>query len=214
MASWTALSAVVGEESADLVEFADNRLRFREDRHGEVVARFFVEERNPWRKIRLTYRQPSEDLRRENYIRASLVRIDRTTAISEVAFSVSSENKSPSANIQSVQSPESGINVGTDLGTYFFYIEVVMRRWLITNDTSSDSLTLNASQADAGYQMDDAGQVAETPSVPIPPPSSKEVAGVQALIKLLDSDRIFGVLTASPELIGVELSTSSTGFSA
>jgi hypothetical protein len=214
MAGWTALSAVVTDDSANLYEIVENRLRFREGLHGVITARFFVPDRNPWRKIRLTYRRPGEILRLENYVRARLVRINRLTATTETTFGISSEGHPiASDEIKSIQSAGSDANLGVNLRNYYFYIEVVMRRWLIAPDTIGSALTLNASESNAQYEAGvDTDTKTEVPSVPIPPPSENEIRGVQSLIELANPALIYGILTPSPELIGVELSTAIQGF--
>jgi hypothetical protein len=88
-----------------------------------------------------------------------------------------------------------------------------MRRWLIAPDTIGSALTLNASESNAEYEAGvDTDTKAEAPRVPIPLPSENEIQGVRSLIELTNSDLIYGILTPSPELIGVELSTAIQGF--
>jgi len=191
----------------------DNRLRFREGLHGIITARFYVSERETWRKIRLTYRQPGEGYRLENYVRARLMRINRHTAETEFVFGTSSESgPSGTDEIESIQSPGSEANAEVTIKDYYFFIEVEMRRWLIVADEHANpSLTMAFSASKTGYGAGGSSEL-QTPSVPIPPPSGSEVQTIKALLDFPGLDNTLGILTPSPELIGVELSSSIQGF--
>lgn len=167
--SASAIGAMVTDASIDLYEIFDNRLRFKEGSHGTITARFLVTAEAPWRKTQLTYRWPGNNLRFENYVRARLMQISRTSGEADLVLGISSEgHASDSDEIQSIRSTALEGNV--DFNNFFYYVEIIMRRALIIPEIATEALlTLSDGPRLAQYEGKDT-EPAKTPSVPIPPP--------------------------------------------
>lgn len=216
MWSASAIGAIVAEDSVDLHEISDNRLRFKEGRHGTITARFIVTEDRPWRKIRIDYRRPGENLSSVNIVRAWLMQISRISGEAEMLFGISSvRHPVDSDEIQSIEMANPG--KAADFNNFYYYVEIEMRRKLFVpeevaraREVGGVALAPTGTPALAQYAREST-EAEKIPSVPIPPPSEAEIAAIESLRDLANKLQ-FGILTPSPELIGVALSTASTGF--
>lgn len=213
--------ALLDSGSADLIENTDGRLRFKAGKYGVATARFMVTTGLPWRKIRLTYRRPGNNLRLENYVIARLNQISKTSLASEtLTFASTQGHVTDSDEIRQILGVTT-ILEPLDYDDFFFEIEIVMRRspLLVAPDfLVAEAITLSGvhtflqkENQQEPYEPQKT-QTAETPSVPIPPPSENEVAAISSLRDFARGLSEFGVLTPSPEFILAELATTAPGF--
>lgn len=217
-------------EGEDLYEISEGILRFKSGKSGRIVAKFMVTDVQSWKKIRFAYRKCNEGDGWENYILARLCEIDKFHIPLEcrTVCGIRSQrwNDDESHSTTSIKATDPAI---TNHNSYFYYMEITMVRSSVLVVPPQPDLvrsvnsiiqflepptTVDQDQPELKEDEQNENQIIEeTPSVPIPPPSSSEINLMESHIKSNPwLGPAFGVLTPSPEFIFVGISTASTGF--
>lgn len=93
MVDWnaSAVGADIAEDSIDLYEITDNRLKFKDGKFGEITARFLVTEDVGGTSLRLHYRRPGKGVIGKNIVTARLIEVDKSDGSSKALSGISSE---------------------------------------------------------------------------------------------------------------------------
>lgn len=209
MTIWSAAAsgAIINDDSRDLYEIHENRLRFKDGSHGTLKARYLVTMQEHWRKIRITYRKAPDS---ENFVHAQLMQISLNSAAADWVFGISSQFRPTDAEeIRSVQSTASDRAI--DYRNLLYYVGIT-----ITRVSSIPDLVLARLADDpqsARYEVVDL-ETMEGPSVQI---TASAEGDTESILSLRHSAQALGsgfhIWPPSPEFIGVQLS-DATGLGA